>query len=185
MNHEDRLVLEILEGKSSSFELLLRPYRQGFLNMAYRMTGNREEAKEICQEALLRIFKYLKTFQKGRSFKAWAYKVLMNTSYDFLKEKKKFERVIDGQKESVLNKNNKPERRRLRSEIGKKIQEVLKILTPKEKAVFLLREGEDLSVEDTSLVLGCSQKSVRTHLCRARKKIKGHFEKFDPETGRR
>jgi RNA polymerase sigma-70 factor (ECF subfamily) len=58
-----------------------------------------------------------------------------------------------------------------------KIQSMLDILSPKEKAVFLLRDSEGLSVREASLVLGCSQISVRTHLSRARQKIKTHFEK--------
>jgi RNA polymerase sigma-70 factor (ECF subfamily) len=158
MKDEDKLVEEVLQGNHSSFELLLQPYRQGFLTMAYRITGDREEAREVCQDALLKIFKYLKSYKKGRSFKTWSYKVLMNTSYDFLKEKKKFKRVIDGQKRQ-------------------KIQDMLDILSPKEKAVFLLRDSEGLSVKEASSVLGCSQISVRTHLSRARQKIKNHFEK--------
>lgn len=58
-----------------------------------------------------------------------------------------------------------------------KIQGVLDILSPKEKAVFLLRDSEGLSVREASLVLGCSQMSIRTHLSRARQKIKNHFAK--------
>ncbi|MQY57538.1 hypothetical protein GH140_05010, partial [bacterium] len=64
MKNDDDLVGEVLKGDQSSFELLLRPHRQGLLNMAYRMTGNFEEAKEICQEALIKIYKYLYRFEK-------------------------------------------------------------------------------------------------------------------------
>ncbi len=70
MKNDDDLVGEVLKGDQSSFERLLRPHRQGLLNMAYRMTGNFEEAKEICQEALIKIYKYLYRFEKGRSFKS-------------------------------------------------------------------------------------------------------------------
>ncbi len=184
MRDEDELIDEVLQGKHSSFELLLQPYRQGFLTMAYRVTGNVEEAKEICQDALLKIFKYLKSFKKGRSFKTWAYRIVMNTSFDFLREKKKFEKVLETQKKTELFENDEAEKRLLNREIREKIQNVLHILTPKEKAVFLLRDGEGLSVWEASRVLGCSQMSIRTHLSRARQKIRGHFDKknlLDPE----
>ena len=95
MKDEDKLVEEVLQGENSSFELLLQPYRQGFLNMAYRVTGDREEAMEVCQDALLKIFKYLKSYKKGRSFKTWSYKILMNASYDFLREKKSIFLLIE------------------------------------------------------------------------------------------
>ena len=177
MKDEDKLVEEVLQGKHSSFELLLQPYRQGFLNMAYRITGDREEAQEVCQDALLKIFKYLKSFKKGRSFKTWSYKVLMNTSYDYLREKKKFNRVIESQKRTSVYEIPQIEQKLWQSQMKEKIQSMLGILSPKEKAVFLLRDSEGLSVREASLVLGCSQISVRTHLSRARQKIKTHFEK--------
>jgi len=176
MKDEAKLVEEVLQGKHSSFELLLQPYRQGFLNMAYRITGDREEAKEVCQEALLKIFKYLKSFKKGRSFKTWSYKVLVNTAYDHLKDKRKFKRVIESQKSVSVYEVPQVEQRIWISQMKEKIQNVLEILSPKEKAVFLLRDSEGLSVKEASLVLGCSQISVRTHLSRARQKIKTHFE---------
>ena len=68
MKNDDDLVGEVLKGDQSSFELLLRPHRQGLLNMAYRMTGNFEEAKEICQESLIKIYKYLYRFEKYNLF---------------------------------------------------------------------------------------------------------------------
>lgn len=177
MKDEDQLVEDVLQGKHSSFELLLQPYRQSFLNMAYRITGDREEAKEVCQDALLKIFKYLKSFKKGRSFKTWSYKVLMNTSYDYVRDKKKFKRVIESQKSASVYEIPRVEQKLWKSEMKERIQSILGILSPMEKAVFLLRDSENLSVKDASLVLGCSQLSVRTHLSRARQKIKTHFEK--------
>lgn len=177
MKDEDKLVEEVLQGKHSSFELLLQPYRQGFLNMAYRITGDREEAKEVCQDALLKIFKYLKSYKRGRSFKTWSYKVLMNTSYDYLRKKKKFKRVIESQKSASVYEIPQIEQRVWKSQMIEKIQNMLYILSPKEKAVFLLRDSEGLSVREASLVLGCSQISIRTHLSRARQKIKAYFEK--------
>ncbi len=184
MRDEDKLVENVLQGNHSSYELLLRPYRQGFLNMAYRITGNKEEAEEICQDALLKIFKYLSSFKRGRSFRTWAYRIVMNTSYDFLREKKKFEQVIEAQKKTVVYENSGAEERVENKEIREKIRRMLYILTPKEKAVFLLRDSEGLSVKEASMVLGCSQISVRTHLSRARQKIKSHFEKIYPMKSR-
>ena len=184
MKDEDKLVEDVLRGHHSSFELLLRPYRQGFLNMAYRITGDREEAKEVCQDALLKIFRYLKSYKKGASFKTWAYKIVMNASYDFLKQKKKYTQAIDSHKGTSVYERPRVEDTVWKKQMREKIRSMLDLLSPKEKAVFLLRDGEGLSVKEASLVLGCSQISVRTHLSRARQKIKAHFEKkFFDKTG--
>ena len=145
--------------------------------MAYRMTGNFEEAKEICLEALIKVYRYLHRFERGRSFKSWIYKITMNSAYDFLRKKKKSGYIIESQKTHAVDVSPGPEQQFLNKEIGSKIESYLRNLSPKEKVVFLLRDGDGFSVEETSRILKCSSLSVRTHLSRARKKIRAQFEK--------
>lgn len=180
MKSEEELIEDVLTGDYDSFDLLLRPYRQGILNMAYRMTGNLEEAKEICQEAFIKVFKYLKTFRRGYSFKNWLYKTAANLTYDFLKSRIRQEQIVKEQKNLILYEVSNPEKRFLNTEIREKIQTCLKVLTPKEKAVFLLRDQEGFSIKETSKILNSSSVSVRTHLSRARMKIRMEFEKIYP-----
>ena len=59
---------------------------------------NPEDAKEICQEALIKIYRYLRSFKKGRSFKNWVYKTAVNTARDFLKKQKRFDLLMEQQK---------------------------------------------------------------------------------------
>ena len=177
MKNDDELVGEVLEGNHSSFEVLLRPHRQGLLNMAFRMTGNFEEAKEICQEALIKIYRYLHRFEKGKSFKSWIYKITMNSAYDFMRKRKRSEDIVESQKRQISGASPNPEQQFLNKEIRSKIESSLRNLSPKEKAVFLLRDGDGFSVEETSRILRCSSLSVRTHLSRARKKIRIQFER--------
>jgi len=184
MKNEDELVEEAAQGDSASFELLLRPYRQGLLNMAFRMTGDLEEAKEICQEALLKVFRYLHKFKKGKSFKNWLYSIVTNSAYDFLRGKKRYENIIESQRNLLSTAGLDPERKLMNRETKAKIEFCLQSLSPKEKAIFLLRDGEGFSIEEASRILGCSSMSVRTHLSRARQKIREQFEKIYPVTKR-
>jgi RNA polymerase sigma-70 factor (ECF subfamily) len=179
MKSEDELVEEVLSGNHTSFELLLQPYRQGLLNMAYRMTGNLEEAKEVCQEALIKVYRYLDKFKKGRSFKSWIYRIAMNSAYDSLRRKKRYHDVVESQKSIEVSSVQGPEKQLLNTELKARIDTCLKDLSPKEKAVFLLRDEEGLSIEEASEILKCSSISVRTHLSRARKKIREQFERID------
>ena len=183
MEKEDQLIARALMGDETAFENLLRPYRQGMLNTAYRMTGNSEEAKEVCQEAVIKVFKYLRSFKRGKSFKNWIYKTLINCAYDDLKRRGRREQVIENQKRQTVKQIHNPEAVFLNMEIKEKIQTFLQVLSPKEKAVFLLRDVDGLSIKEASEVLKSSSVSVRTHLSRARQKIRREFEKkyFDPE----
>ncbi|NIO49392.1 MAG: sigma-70 family RNA polymerase sigma factor [Candidatus Aminicenantes bacterium] len=179
MKSEDELVEEVLNGNHRSFELLLQPYRQGLLNMANRMTGNLEEAKEVCQEVLIKVYKHLDKFKKGRSFKSWIYRITVNSAYDSLRKKKKYENFVESQKKIGFSASYDPEKQLLNREIRAKIETCLRDLSPKEKATFLLRDGEGFSIEEASEILKCSSMSVRTHLSRARKKIREQFEKIN------
>lgn len=178
MKSEGELIEEALKRNHASFELLLRPYRKGLLNMAVRMTGNKEDAKEVCQEAIIKVYRYLKNFRRGHSFRNWILKILVNSSYDFLRKKKKSIEIIESQKNISQPRSSEVEEKFLQSEIREKIQVCLQDLTPKEKTAFLLRDQEGYSIQETSEVLGCSPGSVRTHLSRARRKIRRRFQKI-------
>ena len=177
MTNEEKWIADVLGGNHDSFEPLLRPYRKGMLNVAYRMTGNFEEAKEVCQEAVIKVYKYLRAFKQGRSFKNWVYKTVVNCSYDFLKKRSRHDLIFEEQKHHMNFETYNPEKKFLDLEIKEKIQNCLRILSPKEKAIFLLRDGEGMSIKETSEILGSSSVSIRTHLSRARQKIRKEFER--------
>src|SRR4030066_1169986 len=75
---ESRLVELVLGGQTEAFEPLVPPYRKLLLTLAYRLSRNIEEAKEISQETLLRAFRYLGSFDRRRSFKNWLLQIEMN-----------------------------------------------------------------------------------------------------------
>jgi RNA polymerase sigma-70 factor (ECF subfamily) len=181
MKNEEELIERALQGDEDAFELLLYPYRNNMLNLSYRMVGNVEDAKEVCQEAIFKIFRYLNGYKKGRSFKNWMYKIVMNASNDFLRKKRKQENIFALKKVMDDSLSTNPEIQFLNKEVGEKIAFCLEGLSPKERAVFLLRDGEGLSVKEAAGVLGASSMSVRTHLSRARQKLRDRLEKIFPE----
>ena len=178
MKNEEDLIQEVLQGNQISFELLIRPYSQGILNMAYQLTGDIEEAKDTCQEAICKLFKYLKKFRRGTNFKSWLFKIVVNASYDTLKRRKRHKRIIENKKNITFDKSSDPEKCFLDKEIKEKIKDCLHLLSPKEKTIFLLRDVEGFSIVETSKILECSSMNIRTHLSRARRKIKAEFEKI-------
>lgn len=181
MKDEEELIEAALQGDEEAFALLLYPYRNIMLTLSYRMTGNLEDAKEACQEAILKIFRYLNGYKKGKNFKNWMCKIVVNASNDQLRKKQKQEAIYAVKRVLTDNRTANPETQFLNKEIGEKIAFCLEGLSPKEKSVFLLRDGEGLSVKETAAVLGASSMSVRTHLSRARQKLRGWLEKAFPE----
>lgn len=185
MKSEEELIDKILKGDLSSFEPLLRPYRHNILNMAIYMTGDIEEAKEVCQEAFIKIFRYLKSFKKGKNFKNWLYKTVINCSYDNLNKKKRYGQMVERQMDTFEPKAMDPEETFIQDELRIKLNNCLQVLSPKEKVIFLLRDKQGLSVEETAGILNSSSISIRANLSRARKKLRIQIEKLYPEEIRR
>jgi len=181
MKDEAALVDKALGGDEDAFEQLLYPYRNGMLNIAYQMTGNTEEARDICQTAMIKIFKHLKRFRQGKNLKNWLYKIVKNVANDFYRKKKRDEGLKEEHKKMGVSAGYSPEKDFLNREIREKIEACLKYLSPREKMVFLLRDAEGFSIKETAIVMGSSSQSVRTHLCRARRKLRLEFEKIYPK----
>ncbi len=182
MTDEKSLVARTLSGDTEAFSMLLGPLRQSMMNLAYRMTGNLESAEEICQEALIKVFKYLPKYQIGRSLRNWVLKITVNTAYDFLRLNKREEILIDAQKNLGVLSADSPEKNLLDGELGRQLRACLLVLTPKERMVFLLRDGEGFSVKETASLMRSSSMAVRTHLSRARSKLREHFPGRSSET---
>lgn len=171
---ENELIERVLNGDLAAFEPLITPYRRPLLGLAYRITRNSEDAKEVSQEAFLRAFKYLRNFNPEKSFKSWIYQILVHAAQNHQKKKAKQENLMrsDSRKEMALAPGDNPEQRHEASELGSRLMDCLDRLSPREKEVFLLRDIQDLNIKESAGILRCSAISVRVHLSAARKKIK-------------
>lgn len=177
--NENNLRERALGGDADAFERLLRPHREVMLRLAFRAMGNEEDAREVCQEAVIRIFRYLESFRSGNSFRSWTCRIVLNCANDVWRQRKRYETMIETQQKNTSGYSSvNPEKTFLNREIREKIQLCLSGLSRREKFVFLLRDAEGLSIRETVDVLGYSSASVRTHLCRARKKIRSAMEKY-------
>lgn len=183
MRDEAKLVEKVLDGDESAFEILLHPYRKGILNMAYQICLNPEDARDVFQDAVIKTYQYLKKFKKTKSFKNWVYKITTHAAYDFLRKKNREQNLIKDQEKISTNTGCSPEKQYHNREIKDKIEFCLRFLTPKEKTVYVLRDVREFSIKETSQILKISSQSVRTHLSRARRKIRLQFEKSNQKKG--
>lgn len=168
----------ILSGRTEAFEPLVTPYRKLLLTLAYRLSRNAEEAKEISQETLFRAFRYLRSFDRKRSFKNWLLQVEMNV-WRASRKKGADEAALMDLASSHRQEN--PEAGQAENEVRRQILSCLDGLSPKEKEVFLLRDIEEMSIKETARILRTSAISVRVHLSRARQKIRECAKERFPE----
>lgn len=166
----------VLKGNIEAFEPLVTPYRKILLTMAFRLSQNWEDAKEISQDTLLRAFRYLKSYDPKKSFKNWLLQILVNVSRNQRKKR------IDPQRLaalSIMSHEIDPAEKQFHQEARSQLLKCLDGLSPREREIFLLRDIEDMSIEETARALTTSSIAVRVHLSSARKKIKERVkEKF-------
>jgi RNA polymerase sigma-70 factor (ECF subfamily) len=168
---EKELVAMILSGRSEAFEPLVAPYRQSLLALAFRLTRNWEDAREVAQEALLRAFKHLARYDTSRSFRNWLFQIAANEARDRLRRSRK-EADMVGQAGRELAPADDPEAGREAREVRSDVEKCLSVLGPREREVFILRDLQELDIKETAWALGCSSISVRVNLSSARRKIR-------------
>ncbi len=176
MNESEKELVEmVLNGNTEAFERLVLPYRKSLLNLAFRITNNIEDAKEVCQETFMRSFKYLRKFDTRKSFKSWILKIMMNVAKGYLNESIKDKEFLNRTyMHKVIKDTNSS------TEFKSLLMECLDSLSIMEKKRFLLRDIEGFSVKETAEIVGCSSIAVRVHLSSARKKIKKRFHEEFP-----
>ena len=180
---EKDLIERVLAGDSAAFEPLVTPYRGALLGLALRIVPNPEDAREVAQEALLKAFRYLRSFDPALSFRNWLYQIAINVARGFRKRTGDDRRGLAAAA-SEWNPRpaaDNPAAGHEKAQARDRLRECLDVLSDREREVFWLREIEELSVEDTARILKSSSISVRVHLNRARRKVLERFRTKFPD----
>lgn len=180
-DREKSLIEECKQGDIESFELLIKDHQQMAFNIAYRMLGNIEDARDASQDAFIKIFKNIKTFKGNSSFSTWMYRIVSNTCLDELRKKKKHHnysydnpiKTEDGEmSRNIPMVENTPEEIINMKESQKLIQNALNKLSDQNKAVIVLRDIKGFSYEQISEILNCPEGTVKSRISRARVALK-------------
>jgi RNA polymerase sigma-70 factor (ECF subfamily) len=167
---ELELIAMVLAGRSEAFAPLVTPYRGPVLALAYRLTRDREVAREVAQEAFLKAFRSLGRFDVSRPFRNWLFQIAANEARDRLRERLR-ERAALRDAADRAPAAADPEAGHDRRELRAGLVRLLEALSPREREVVVLRDLEELDIRETSRVLGCSAIAVRVHLSKARRKL--------------
>jgi RNA polymerase sigma-70 factor (ECF subfamily) len=173
---ENETISRCLAGDEEEFELIVNRYQKQILHLSWSILGDQDEAKDAAQEAFVRSFLRLKTFDRKRSFKTWLFTIAYNRCMDKLREKKSRLRVFEkaGQEGSLTAHQENPEKKVEESE---QFVRLLKGLNEKERTALSLKVIQGYSAREISEVLDCKESTVRVYLFNARRKLKKSLEK--------
>jgi len=179
-------------GDIAAFEELVKRYDSKLLRIAQHVTHNLEDAQDAVQEAFLKAFQKLEQFQENSKFSTWLVRIAINQSLMKLrKQYRKSEVSIDQgfqPEQAVLSpeiadRAPNPEERYRTSELRKLLIDALQELRPSLRVVFVLRDIEGFSTEQTAEALNLSQAAAKTRLLRARLQLRQRLTKYFRKTG--
>lgn len=189
---ESELVAKAREGDTSAFNRLVTQYERKIFRLAKHITQNDEDAEDVLQESFLKAYEHLKNFHGQSKFYTWLVRIAVNESLMKLRKRKSDKTVpldepLDTGEDMVAREiavwEENPEQKYSREELGSILDEAVDSLRPAFRTVFVLRDIEELSTEETAETLGISIPAVKSRLLRARLQLREKLTRFFKRKG--
>ena len=189
---ETTLVQRAREGDDSAFAELAKHYEGKIFRLALHITQNREDAEDVLQEAFLKAYEHLDQFKGDSKFYTWIVRIAVNQALMKLRRRKtdksvSLDETIDTGEDTVTREiaawGENPEQRFSREELSEILESAIESLSPTYRSVFLLRDVDDLSTEETAEALGLSVPAVKSRLLRARLQLREKLTRFFKQKG--
>ncbi|MBN9662413.1 MAG: RNA polymerase sigma factor [Acidobacteria bacterium] len=178
---EQPLVDRARRGDAVAFGELISKYERRVYRMARQITQNDEDAEDVLQETFLKAFEHLDSFQGQSKFYTWLTRIAVNESLMKLRKRKSDRTVsldenIETEEEPIVREiavwDDTPEQKYSQEEMREILDKAIDSLKPIFRTVFILRDVEELSTEETAEVLGLSIAAVKSRLLRARLQLR-------------
>jgi len=176
---DKQLVKRVQEGDKRAFDLLVAKYQHKIIALIGRYVFDQDEALDISQEAFIKAYRALPRFRGDSAFYTWLYRIAINTAKNHLVSRGRRPPDVDidvadaqyFEGENKLHDLGSPESNLIRGEIDQVIKNVLNALPVDLRVALTLREFEDMSYEDISVIMDCPVGTVRSRIFRAREAI--------------
>ena len=186
---ETALIRAAQDGDHAAFEQLVRAYDQSVLRLAMNLLRSPEDARDIYQEAFLRVYRNLHAFRFDCSFHTWLYRIVTNLCLDQMRKRKvrKEEPTVLTTNDGPLDRaeslpedrvDGDPQRHLFSGQVRTRIKDVLGELTPRERMVFELRHYQGLRLRRIGEVLGTTEEAAKNCLFRATQKMRAALGDF-------
>ena len=176
MDTDAYLVRRAQKGDADAFEALVQAHINAIYALALRMTGSSEDAKDMAQEALLRIYRSLSSFRVEANFSTWAYRIAANVCIDELRRKKRREQVsMEALQEGgteLKSHEATPEAEAVRMEEREELQRAILCLPEEQRAAVVLRDVQGLSYEQVAQCLDVNLNTIKSRISRGRRNLR-------------
>jgi RNA polymerase sigma-70 factor, ECF subfamily len=184
---EDVLVRRARKGDLEAYDELVQRYQERIYATVYHMTSNHEDANDLAQESFIKAFQALKSFKGGSSFYTWLYRIAVNKTINFLKQRKNrihlslndldFNAEHDPDLVALIS-DKTPRREAGLSELQEKLNEALMKLSEPHRLVVVLHDVQGLSHDEIAKVMNCNIGTVRSRLFYARQQLQAWLSDY-------
>jgi RNA polymerase sigma-70 factor (ECF subfamily) len=184
---EKVLVEAARHGDMGAYDALIRRYQERIYATVYHMTSNHEDANDLTQEAFIKAFQALKSFKGGSSFYTWIYRIAVNKTINFLKQRKNHASMslndLDFNAEHdtdlvALISDNTPRRNLGLSELAEKLNGAMQKLSEHHRLVVTLHDVQGLSHDEIANIMDCNVGTVRSRLFYARQQLQAYLSDY-------
>ena len=192
LNGDSALVARAQSGDPTAFEELISRYERKVFRLAKNITNNQQDAEDVLQETFLKAYSHLDGFQGNSKFYTWLVRIAVNEALMKLRKRKSDKTVsmddgVDTGEETMVREiavwDEDPEQRYSHEEIKSILDEAVESLRPAFRTVFVLRDIEELSTEETAQMLDLSIPAVKSRLLRARLQLREKLTRFFKRKG--
>jgi RNA polymerase sigma-70 factor (ECF subfamily) len=161
-------------GDQGAFRVIVEEYSRDVFRLAFRITGNDEDAEDAVQETFLRAYRKLDGFEARANFGTWLYRVTANTSIDVLRRRKRTEGRTTPLEDDLPAAGIAPSQERTvyRRQVKERVESALSCLSELERSAFVLRHFEEMSLAEVSLSLDTTISATKQALFRAVRKLR-------------
>lgn len=189
---EHLLVTAAKAGDAAAFEELVNRYERKIFRLTMNITRNREDAEDAMQDAFMKAFSHLDRFHEDSRFYTWLVRIAANEALMRLRKRRPNQFSLDEPIESeddfvpqqIEDWGPSPEQRFAQTEMRDILRGVIEELPPDFRVVFLLRDVEGLSTEETAETVGISEAAVKSRLLRARLKLRQKLDRHFRKNGK-
>ncbi len=189
---ESVLLAQSREGDTRAFAELVRRYEGKIFRLAQHITQNREDAEDVLQETFMKAYEHLDQFKGDSKFYTWIVRIAVNQALMKLRRRKTDKSVsldeqIDTGEDTIVREiaawDEDPEQQFSREELGSILDRAIQSLDPPYRSVFVLRDIDELSTEETAEALGLSVPAVKSRLLRARLQLREKLTRYFKRKG--
>jgi len=187
VTEDQKLVKRAQGGNLEAYDELIRRYQERIYATIYHMTANHEDANDLAQETFIKAYQALKSFKGDSSFFTWVYRIAVNKTINFLKQRKNKTHMslndLDFNAEHdpdlvALVSDKTPRRDVSLIELQEKLNGAMQKLSEIHRLVVTLHDVQGLSHEDISKIMGCNTGTVRSRLFYARQQLQAYLSDY-------